>query len=294
MSFIYKITNNINNKIYIGYTSQTLAIRWSQHKYDALHPKQNKKSLLHQAMIKYGFENFSIETIYNFNEHEEDWRKLEQKYIKELNSKVPNGYNILDGGEMPPIHYGDDNNKTKLSDEKLQLLLNDLKNVSLSYCFLSEKYGLSVSQIQRINQGKARFQKDIDYPIRKYNQNEIYVLEIMEILSTDTTLSNKKIAQKFPNYFRANEIASINNGKKYAYLWEGDFPIRKVLVPDNYEEKQDLAKRTLDYIYNNSATQELNSNQLSKIMGISRGTIMKILNGVYPYVLKEVDYPIKL
>ena len=46
---------------------------------------------------------------------------------------------------------------------------------------------------------------------------------------TDKTLSNAKIAELFPCYFRANEIASINTGKKYAYLWKGDFPIRKIL-----------------------------------------------------------------
>ena len=50
---------------------------------------------------------------------------------------------------------------------------------------------------------------------------------VINILANNKTLSNKKIADLIPNYFRANEIASINNGKKYAYLWNGDFPIRK-------------------------------------------------------------------
>lgn len=58
----------------------------------------------------------------------------------------------------------------------------------------------------------------------------------MEILSTDITLSNKKIGDMFE--IRPNEVASINHGKKYKYLWQGEFPIRKVIVPDNYEEKQ--------------------------------------------------------
>ena len=59
----------------------------------------------------------------------------------------------------------------------------------------------------------------------------------MNILSSDKTLSNKKIAELIPNYFRANEISLINNGKKYAYLWDGKFPIRKERVPNNYDEK---------------------------------------------------------
>ena len=61
-------------------------------------------------------------------------------------------------------------------------------------------------------------------------------------------MSNSKIAELIPNYFRANEIASINNGNKYAYLWNGDFPIRKETVPNDYLEKQNVAKSIIDYI----------------------------------------------
>ena len=44
-------------------------------------------------------------------------------------------------------------------------------------------------------------------------------------------------------------MASINNGKKYAYLWNGSFPIRKVRVPKDYEKKQQITKNVLTYIF---------------------------------------------
>lgn len=74
----------------------------------------------------------------------------------------------------------------------------------------------------------------------------------MNILSNDITLSNKKIADLIPNYFRANEIASINNGNKYSYLWNGDFPIRKIKVPNDFDEKQKIALNIIDYLKKNN------------------------------------------
>lgn len=57
--FIYKITNNLNNKIYIGQTSRTIAERFLEHINAA-----NKGTLnthLCRAMRKYGVENFKVE-----------------------------------------------------------------------------------------------------------------------------------------------------------------------------------------------------------------------------------------
>ena len=65
MGYIYKITNKINNKVYIGQTIKIRASdRFSQHKYLARHLEQEKvNSYLHKAMHKYGVENFSFDII---------------------------------------------------------------------------------------------------------------------------------------------------------------------------------------------------------------------------------------
>ena len=93
---IYKITNLINSKIYIGQTIRTLEDRILQHQYDDLY--------VDRAIKKYGWDNFKAEvieeceTIEKLNEREMYW-------IKELNSKAPNGYNLTDGGEGTPNLY---------------------------------------------------------------------------------------------------------------------------------------------------------------------------------------------
>jgi group I intron endonuclease len=58
---IYKITNNINNKVYIGQTIETIKKRWSRHTWKCT-IKRNAMAITN-AIIKYGKENFIIEQI---------------------------------------------------------------------------------------------------------------------------------------------------------------------------------------------------------------------------------------
>lgn len=292
MSYIYVITNLINQKQYIGYTSRTIARRFYEHIWEAYdNDDEEKNSALHNAIRKYGSCNFIVEQVKEFNENEFNWEEMEKHYIQAYNSLVPNGYNICKGGNKPPIHYGDQNCKTKVNDIDLQNLIADLKNLSLSYKDIATKYNISVSQLYKINSGKARTQSDIQYPIRKYSQQEEYALKVINILANDKTLSNSKIAELIPNYFRANEIASINNGNKYAYLWNGDFPIRKETVPNDYLEKQNVAKSIVDYI---KLQKPLTQLQIQKETGYGRKVVEKVIRGEYPYYLSNQTYPIQL
>ena len=62
MSYIYKITNQINGKLYIGKTNRTIQERFKEHCRDYL-KRGNEKRPLYSAMKKYGIRNFSIESI---------------------------------------------------------------------------------------------------------------------------------------------------------------------------------------------------------------------------------------
>ena len=95
-SIIYKATNLINRKAYIGKTIETLKIRKMKHKSAILNNKTNYP--FHRAIKKYGFENFKWEVI-DYALTEEILFKMEKYYIKKLKTKVPNGYNLTAGGE---------------------------------------------------------------------------------------------------------------------------------------------------------------------------------------------------
>lgn len=93
--FIYKITNLINNKIYIGQTIKSLEKRLQCHFYDS---KYKKNSHLLKAIAKYGIRNFIIDEIEKCNSTEH-LNKREQYWIKKLNSQNRLiGYNITNGG----------------------------------------------------------------------------------------------------------------------------------------------------------------------------------------------------
>lgn len=87
---IYKITNQINNKSYIG-QSIHIEQRWEEHLY-----KSSQCSLLKYALHKYGVSNFTFEIIEeckqeNLNEREQYWIQ----YYDSFN----NGYNLTMGGD---------------------------------------------------------------------------------------------------------------------------------------------------------------------------------------------------
>lgn len=58
---VYKITNLVNGKLYIGQTTRTLKNRWDNHLWYAVH--KNSNCNIHQAIRKFGEKNFSIEEI---------------------------------------------------------------------------------------------------------------------------------------------------------------------------------------------------------------------------------------
>ena len=86
---IYKITNKINGKCYIG-QSIHIEQRWDEHLY-----KTSKGSLIKYALHKYGKENFLFEIIEECSQ--EKLNEREQFWIKYYNS-FEDGYNLTLGG----------------------------------------------------------------------------------------------------------------------------------------------------------------------------------------------------
>ena len=92
--YIYKITNNVNGKCYIG-----------QHKVPN-HPENFRRYLgtgiaIREAIKKYGKDAFRKEILEYIDDDEKHTKVSEREiyYIKMYNSRVPNGYNISPGGE---------------------------------------------------------------------------------------------------------------------------------------------------------------------------------------------------
>ena len=71
MGYIYKVTNLINGKIYIGQTCYSIEKRIKQHISEA-NRGNISNSLFHKAILKYGIENFTFEIVELCKEEELD------------------------------------------------------------------------------------------------------------------------------------------------------------------------------------------------------------------------------
>lgn len=91
---IYLRTNLVNGKQYVGQ-----ATNFKQREYDWNCMNHSYAGcLINNARKKYGLDNWKVEILREC-ETQEELNYWEQYYIKELNTKVPNGYNLTDGGE---------------------------------------------------------------------------------------------------------------------------------------------------------------------------------------------------
>lgn len=106
MPYIYKITNQINKKMYIGKTSSTIKQRFQQHIVDSKKERYNKRPL-YDAFKKYGVKNFIIEEIEEVEndeiacEREIYWINYYRTYIGFDDS---NGYNATLGGDSRRLY----------------------------------------------------------------------------------------------------------------------------------------------------------------------------------------------
>lgn len=95
MAYVYKITNDINGKIYIGQTTRSIERRWNEHCRD-MYRRNMEKRPLYRAMNKYGVKHFHIEQIEECSLEEVGER---EKYWIEYYHSFKDGYNATLGGD---------------------------------------------------------------------------------------------------------------------------------------------------------------------------------------------------
>lgn len=203
--YIYKITNKINNKIYIG-QSINPEERFKQH----CEKREKYKSLINQAIQKYGKENFEFEILGLYK----DYNEKEIYFIDYYNSKAPNGYNIANGGENPPICKGENNPSVKLTNEIVWKVQLELLDESILRKDIIKKYNLTEDEMRHIIAGDCWKRKEFTYPLRRQEKdiNEDKVTIIIDLL-LNSSLTQKEIAEKVG--WSRSAITMINNGQNH-------------------------------------------------------------------------------
>ncbi|NEQ41508.1 MAG: GIY-YIG nuclease family protein [Okeania sp. SIO3I5] len=100
---IYLITNKVTDKKYVGLTVQKLERRWEYHVQQARANYIKSGESLHTALREYGEDAFEIKAI-DKGTTKKDLEVKERKWIEELNTLVPYGYNISKGGVSGGSH----------------------------------------------------------------------------------------------------------------------------------------------------------------------------------------------
>ena len=172
---IYKITNKINGKSYVG-QSTDIERRWREHHYRYW----NNDNVIYMAFRKYGIENFDFSIIeecstQELNSREEYWINYYDSYY--------NGYNETVGGD------GSSGNSIKLSKDSILQIIDLLLNSDLTQREIAKRFDVTDETISEINRGKTRVQDGLNYPLRDRVKRKIIYAK-----NNDDTFQNKKFS----------------------------------------------------------------------------------------------------
>lgn len=208
--YIYKITNQINQKIYIGKTVNSISARWKEHLHDYKRPQYEKRPL-YEAMNKYGIENFTIEEV-----EEVDVKKLSIReiYWIEYYNTYNNGYNATLGGDGKILYDYD--------------LIAELIPQYQTYAEVAQVVGCCIDVVQLVAK---------KYNI-KHNQRNNFIDKSEQVFQFD---KNGNYIQSFPSYAAAarwlednkyisgnlsgvrSHISEVCRGKRktaYTFIWK--------------------------------------------------------------------------
>ena len=194
---IYKATNKINQKSYIGKTTKPFDVRKKRH-ISNIKTKTKKHYAFYNALRKYGVDNFEWAVIDTATT--EDELNLKEKYwISFYNSKAPNGYNLSDGGEGQSGFKHSEETKKKISEnQKGRTSPNKGKK-------FSEEHKRKLSEAKKGKSTKAIFTDEVKEILRQQkigdknpmygkkpaNSKKIINLDTMEIYNDMHEAMNK-------------------------------------------------------------------------------------------------------
>lgn len=135
--FVYLITNTVNGKKYVGqHSGEDLQKYW---KWKISCANSGYKGCLFNAIRKYGFENFTIKPIAIVGTK---WELdlYEIGLIRSLNTKVPNGYNLTDGGEGAVGAVRSKETRNRMSEAAQGHVVDDLTRRKISESRLGKRH----------------------------------------------------------------------------------------------------------------------------------------------------------
>jgi group I intron endonuclease len=152
--WIYKVTNSLNGKSYIGQSVNPLSERWNDYK--ELRNKVKAQKKLYYALKKYGPESFIFESI-DTAPNQLILDSLEDMYILKFNT-ISNGYNILRGGKRGwSGHKHTDDTKLKISKAMTGIKRTSTTLIKMSQASKSNNPMSSENNRLKVSEGLKRY-----------------------------------------------------------------------------------------------------------------------------------------
>ena len=214
MAFIYKITNDINQRIYIGMTERSIEERFKEH-CRAYKQEKCEKRPLYSAMKKYGPEHFHVELVEETDNPEE----REQYWIEFYNS-YKEGYNATLGGDGRSHINQDEIEKILEAYNRLGTVVAVKQETGHDVSCISrllKQAGVQVITSQEISRKKlsksiTQYTKDTHEALRTFNSTADAAQWCYENKKCPILCSGVR-----------GHIAEVANGKRksaYGYVWK--------------------------------------------------------------------------
>lgn len=214
---IYKITNKLNNKVYIGQSGRVES-RLNAHENYAESMK-NHNTELYEEMKHYGVENFKFELL-----EEVDITELEEKHIQEHIAKGCDLYNKI---LFPTNNKGVNNPCSKFNQEQVDEIIALLKENKISNIAIAKHFNCSPATIDRINNGDGYIVEGEQYPIRVFKksqgENNAFSLltndEVIEIRKRYVGETGREIYNDYRDKYKSyTSFERVLLGKTYSEL----------------------------------------------------------------------------
>ncbi len=266
---IYKLTNNLNCKAYVGQTTRSIEVRFREHAV--------ADSRIGNAIRKYGAENFSCEVV----EECESRAELDEReifWIAHFDCKSPNGYNLTDGGEGGSGLCGEDSYwfgknlpaeacvkmaDAKRADTPYKNLLNAMIEQKFSYGKLAKLMGTSQPSLSMKMRDLRQFsEEDVATLVGIFGLPAEYLFERDDgqplVLASRSGENNPFYGKHHTGETRMESAA--NN--------RGNTPYKNLRVEmDN---------------------QQISYRNLAKLLGVSQANISRKISGLRKFTNKDV------
>ncbi len=217
----YKITNIINNKCYYGWTSKSITSRFTKHCRSA---KSGSTLLLHNAIRKYGQQNFIVEKECTFDSKAEALlHEIELISVNKSNHcRFPGiGYNMTDGGEGTVGGRRSDEFKKHCG---LRLAAYNRTMKGKTY---EDKYGVNAEQ-ERLSRGNSHRGKKASTQTRKKlsqakhgNKNGCFPVKVTYENGDTIIYPSRDDAKRALHIKTLTTLRSIATGKRWRNgIWE--------------------------------------------------------------------------